>query len=1125
MGHLIKKMKIKIIWFISVFWMTNAYADNLKELHSGFLSPPIDGHAQTWWHWTSPFVTKKGITADLASMKAIGYSGAHLFVTGSSPYPEGHYPEMLSQEWLALLEHAGKEAKRLGLKLGIHNCPGWSLSGGPWIKPEDAMQMIVSSEVNVSADTLQKIVLPQPETRYNFYRDIAVLAFPDINTHEKPQLEADFSINDPDKILDHDQATFIRLPIKEKDTKAVITLKYKQPFEARFIELSFGEVHLFVKGKVEASIDGIHFREVAAFDYKIRTDLQSPKCIRLKENTESFRYFRITFMHRPYRVWMTPVDIRLNDIRLLTSSMIPDVDSRNSAMEDSYSFKPFVSDYISDGIDPTKMLDLSGKMLPDGTLRWNPPGGNWTILRIGYTTTGKCNAPATLSGLECDKLSKNGLDAHWKGMMSKIIERIGYLNVLKYCIIDSYEAGGQNWTPEFETEFLKRRGYSLRPYLPTVVGYVVGKPSESARFLYDFQRTVAELFAENYYDYFTELCHKNGLLSITESYFGSFDYLRCARKADIPSGEFWIGSKTPISCLYRSAGHFHGKKYVAAEAFTTDEKQGRWLQDPQQLKEYGDRAWAQGISKLISHSFVHQPYLNVRPGFTLGRHGAHLSRTNTWWKYGNGWIDYINRAQFLLQSGEPVVHILILSGESDPNKYTRIPELSWAGYGYDYCCVDDLYDYITVRKHRITSPSGVTYSCLSLGEEKYLTKKTLESVYHLLRSGAVILGRRPLGSPSLSDKADEYNELVEKIWGASKQGEIRKIGKGKLINSTDYLSVMNHIGILPDVKAPAGISTLHRRQGDIDIFFLYNDSCRTVSQDIKFRICGNKIPEYWNADKAKIDTVALWKREGDYITIPVTMLPRESRFVIFHPGSVPHLFMIGEEKTRKKNPSGVSAHIVGNKVRLFFTSPDTVVVTDNNWKNEKIGVSHVHAPVDISDDWQVSFPPASGAPDTVHLSKLESLSENSSDSIRYFAGTATYRHPFVVTEEMKGRSLRILLQLGKVRNIAEIFVNGKKAALLWKEPFSIDITDMVCLGNNMLEIAVTTLWVNRLIGDLRNETVVPETNGWPDWVLADKPDSGVGQYSFSTWKGWKKEEDLQESGLIGPVRLEFVEVR
>lgn len=269
----------------------------------------------------------------------------------------------------------------------------------------------------------------------------------------------------------------------------------------------------------------------------------------------------------------------------------------------------------------------------------------------------------------------------------------------------------------------------------------------------------------------------------------------------------------------------------------------------------------------------------------------------------------------------------------------------------------------------------------------------------------------------------------------------------------------------------------------------------------------------------------MWKREGNYITIPVTMFPYESRFVIFHPGYVPHLSMIRDEKTRKENPFGVSAHIIKNKVCLFFTKPDTVIVVDDDRRNEKIGVGHVYPPVDISDDWQVSFPPASGTPDTIHLNKLKSLSENLSDSIRYFAGTATYRRKFIITEKMKHRSLKILLQLGKVRNIAEVSVNGKKAALLWKEPFSIDITDMACLGNNTLEVAVTTLWVNRLIGDLRDETAVPETNGWPDWVLADQPDSGGGQYSFSTWRGWKKEEDLQESGLIGPVRLEFVEVR
>ncbi len=1117
----------KTYWSCLLFsvCVINIRANELNDLRNGFFSPPIEAKAHTWWHWTSPFVTKKGISADLAAMKAIGYSSTHLFVTSSSPYPKGDYPEMLSQEWMELLEYAGEEAKRLGLMLGIHNCPGWSLSGGPWIKPENAMQMIVSSEVNVSGGSSRKIVLPQPETRYNYYRDIAILAFPNVNTDERPILKADFPIDNINKLSDNDRKTFIRLPIKEKDTKAVITLEYKHPFEARFIELSFGEIHLFIKGTVETSDDGIQYRKAADFDYKIRTDLQSPKCIRLKNDVRNSRFFKITFMHRPYRVWMKPVDVRLNDIRLLTSSMIPDVDSRNSAMEDCYSYKPFEPDYISEGINPDEIVDLSGKILPDGTLKWRPPKGNWTILRIGHTTTGKCNAPATLTGLECNKLSKNGLDAHWQGMMSKIIERIGYLNVLKYCIIDSYEAGGQNWTQGFEMEFLKRRGYSLQSFLPTIVGYVVGKSSESARFLYDFQRTIAELYAENYYDYFTELCHKNGLLSVTESYFGSFDYLRCARKADIPTGEFWIGEKTPISCMHRSAAHFHGKKQTAAEAFTTDEKQGRWLQNPQQLKEYGDRAWAQGISQLFSHSFVHQPFLNVRPGFTLGRHGSHLSRTNTWWKYGNEWVDYINRSQFLLQSGTPVTNILILSGESNPNKYPPIPELSSAGYSYDYCCIDDLYDFITVRQHCIITPSGATYSCLSLGKDRYLTQKTLENIYRLLQTGATILGNRPLSSPSLSDNPEQYNALVELIWGDSKEGEIRTIGKGKLINSTNYFSSMHTLNIFPDIKVPSGVKALHRHQGNIDIFFIYNDSSRTVSENIKFNVSENKIPEVWHADKARIDTIALWHREGKYISIPMTLSPRESRFVIFHSGYTPHLLMIKDSKTQKENPVGISSRIINNQIRLFFTKSANITVTDDKKKSKEINVTFVREPLNLSNDWQVCFPPASGAPDTIFLDKLESLSKNPIEGVRYFAGTAIYRKSFLLPKEWKNGSSKIILKLGKIQNLAEVFINGQKATCLWKEPFSTDITKMVCSGNNTLEIAATTLWVNRLIGDERNETKIPETNGWPDWVLADKPNSGFGHFSFSTWKGWKKNEELHESGVIGPVELYFIEVR
>ena len=279
------------------------------------------------------------------------------------------------------------------------------------------------------------------------------------------------------------------------------------------------------------------------------------------------------------------------------------------------------------------------------------PQGKWTILRIGHTTTGKTNGPSHYTGLECDKLNRRGLDAHWPGMMARIEAQLKPTGALKYAIIDSYEAGGQNWTEGFDEEFLKRRGYDLKPYLPAVIGFVVGTPQQSARFLFDFQRTISELFAENYYDYFTELCHRNGLLSITESYFGPFDYLRCARNADIPTGEFWVGSGTSISRMPGSAAHFHGKARVGAESFTAGPVEGRWQQDPAQLKIYGDRAWIHGVTQLVMHSYVHQPYLNVRPGWTLAQHGSHLSRANTWWPYGNGWVDYINRSQFLLQQG------------------------------------------------------------------------------------------------------------------------------------------------------------------------------------------------------------------------------------------------------------------------------------------------------------------------------------------------------------------------------------------------------------------------------------------------------------------------------------------
>lgn len=1091
------------------------------------MNPPPGGGAQTWWHWTSNFVTKKGITADLEAMKAIGYEGAHLFTTTSSPVaPGASAPQMLSPEWMELLDYAGREAQRLGLTLGVHNCPGWSLSGGPWIRPEDAMQMIVSSEVNVTGGKRQRIALPQPEVRNGYYRDIRVLAFPDVNRHEPPRATADFSGENLPNILDADNASFIRLPISRPGSQATVTLAYDEPYSPQFIELTFGEIHLFVKGLVEASADGVNYREAARFDYKIRTDLRLPKCIRLNEAARDARFFRVTFYYRPYRAWMRPANVQLNRMRLLASSMVSDVDSRNSAMEDAYSYKPFDADYTTPGADPAGVIDLSDKLQADGTLDWDVPAGNWTVLRIGHTPTGKTNGPTSFSGLECNKLDRRGLSAHWPEMMEKIEKQLAHTGVLKYAIVDSYEAGGQNWTEGFEREFLQRRGYDMNPYFPAIVGYVVGTPRQSARFLYDFQRTIAELFAENYYDYFAELCHRDGLQAITEAYFGPFDYLRCARNADVPTGEFWVGSGTPISRMPGSAAHFQGRKRVAAESFTTDNKPGRWQQDPAQLKEYGDRAWIQGVSQLVSHSFVHQPFVNVRPGMTLGHNGAHLSRTNTWWAYGGDWVKYMNRAQFLLQSGLPVADMLVLSGESNPNHFPKDTLMMRAGYNYDFCCVDDLYERVRVRDGRIVAPSGVTYACLSLGADRYLTLKTLRKVYELIEQGASVSGTAPLGTPSLSDDETEYAAMVARLWGDTAPGQTRTIGKGRLVHSASHPEVMRTLGVLPDVTLAENVDGIHRRAGDTDIYFIYNDSTRLVTQEAKFRVRGDKVPEFWYADQGRIEAAPVWRREGELIVVPMTLIPRESRFVVFRPGrSDAHLLRADLPGGDEQRPPLAEARTIGGRVKLLFSEPGQVRMTTAAGKEKTVTVKAVPAPLDLSSDWQVNFPPDQGAPASVRLDRLISLSEHPSDSVRYFAGTADYRHTFTLPAGWKASSRRIVLDLGTVRNLAEVKVNGRKVALLWKTPYSLDLTEVLQPGENTLEIAVTTLWVNRLIGDARNTAPVAQTEGWPDWVLSDKTHSEAGHYSYSPWKGWSAGEPLQPSGLIGPVLLRCLEVR
>src|SRR6266566_4211654 len=154
------------------FALTISAADSFE---TGFLSPPDSAKPQTWWHWMNGNVTREGIAADLEAMKQIGLGGATVINVGCD-IPFGGV-SFMSPEWREDFKFAGQEADRVGMKLSVMNCAGWSSSGGPWMTPSNAMQQITSSEVRIAGPTNFDMVLPLPQINLGFYRDIGVLAF------------------------------------------------------------------------------------------------------------------------------------------------------------------------------------------------------------------------------------------------------------------------------------------------------------------------------------------------------------------------------------------------------------------------------------------------------------------------------------------------------------------------------------------------------------------------------------------------------------------------------------------------------------------------------------------------------------------------------------------------------------------------------------------------------------------------------------------------------------------------------------------------------------------------------------------------------------------------------------
>ena len=894
------------------FFLTQTAVQAADSLESGFQSPPDSAKPQTWWQWMNGNVTKEGITADLEAMKQIGLGGVEIF-NADCGIPPGQV-KFNSPEWHEMFKHAVAEANRLGLQLEAHNCAGWSSSGGPWNMPSNGMMHVVTSEVRVTGPTNLSITLPEPPEKLGYYRDIAVLAFPTPDGEGahgvRPKVTTSAPDVDASALADGGKSATVTLPLPKGENPQFIQYEFPKPLAARTVELTPGAGVSNARGVIQSSTDGKTFRDCAEFSLPHRPT--RPLIFSLGDDPVAARYYRVVFKS----VGKDAKQIALRGIDFSPRLRIGDFETKdgdtggfaNSMSSDSRSAG-------DSGVRRDKMENLTAKLGTDGKLQWKVPAGEWTILRAGFTPIGRDNHPAPIegTGLECDKFSQAALDAHWDGFMAKLVADAGPLVGKTFVggVIDSYEVGGQNWSGGFRDDFKRLRGYDPVPYLPAFTGRVVNSPEVTERFLWDVRRTIADLFAENYYGHFTELCNKNGLISSIEPYTGPYESLQCGKSDDIVMGEFWAGSQgDPSVKLASSVAHIYGKQIVGAESFTAapGSDHGRWLDTPYTLKALGDMEWCTGLNRYIFHRYAMQPWTNRWPGMTMGQWGIHFDRTETWWNQGKAWIDYVSRSQFLLQQGRYVADAAYFVGESAPSEMPAIRPALPDGYQYDAVNADVLLHHAVVSNGRLNLASGASYALLVLpAEDPNLTPQLSRKIRDFVHAGLTVIGARPQYSPSLENypRCDsEVQSVAKKLWGKCDGIKVTEnsYGKGHVFWNRAMTNILAGLNLPPDFGfdsrgADSKIIYCHRQLPGTEIYFVSNQRGKFDSVDCSFRITG-KTPELWNPETGSIEPAPVWREENGRTIVPLQFNPAGSVFVVFRTkAQANHLTTVAHQTT------------------------------------------------------------------------------------------------------------------------------------------------------------------------------------------------------------------------------------
>lgn len=710
---------------------------------------------------------------------------------------------------------------------------------------------------------------------------------------------------------------------------------------------------------------------------------------------------------------------------------------------------------VPDGsiIHPETILDIS-EFVNDGSLSWNAPVGNWTILRIGFTPTGALNraAPDTGIGLECDKYNPSAIEFHFNNMMKGLLPAIKPLAAKgKMGLeIDSYEAGAQNWTAGFEQTFENRWKYKIYKFLPILAGgRIINSIDKTERFLWDLRRLQADMIAENYYGRFKELCHQYGITTYIEPYDqGPMEEMQIGSMADINLCEFWNGvssltpTKTPVlrtPKLVSSITHINGQKITGAEAFTAEPDSGRWQEYPFAMKALGDKIFTRGVNRMLVHRYAHQPHPSAVPGMTMGPWGIHFDRTNTWWNQSKGWLSYLARTQYMLQQGRFHADLLYFAGE-DANMYTKTlpddlnphpPE----GYDYDMINAETIFKKLKIIDNEIVLADGMKYKAFVFQDFKIVTLALLQKLKELVLQGMILVGEKPGHAAGLNDEDKEFSEIVKELWDDSSYKEGRKFGKGRVFSGQPLIAVLQQLNIQPDFEyasrsGDAPILYTHRKHEDGDVFFISNQRRSHEELVCTFRI-KNKQPERWDPVTGKTTQLPFYELTGDMVRIPVNLEPCGSVFIVFRtPAALPHFHSLtinNDEVVTTKNFPVVSRKLYAeaNAFTIAFRAkPETNILLDpvftmgaiaKPWTeyyaiyppsgNELYGVGHATCGVTVGRNGIAVWENAEGDPELV-LAAPVAMTGWSNIAIKYEDGVpAIYCNGKAIAKGKKSKSI------------------------------------------------------------------------------------------------------------------------